>query len=68
MNFNLQGFAGPFQGGGVAFPNTISVSWDALQLQLQFWFEYNFNLVYNYHKLIFLFDDTLDSLSLICFF
>ena len=36
MNFNLQGFAGPFQGGGVAFPNTISVSWDALQLQLQF--------------------------------
>ena len=63
INFNLQGFTG----GGVESPNTNSVRWDALQLHLQFWFEYDFNLLYNYHKLIFLFDDTLDSLVSICF-
>ena len=67
MNFNSQGFTGQFQGGGVESLNTNSVRWDALQLQLQFWFEYDFNLLYNYHKLIFLFDDTPDSSASICF-
>ena len=36
MNFNLQGFTGQFQWGGVESSNTNSVHWDALQLQLQF--------------------------------
>ena len=35
MNFNLQGFTGHFQGGGVESSNTNSVRWDALQLQLE---------------------------------
>ena len=38
MNFNLQGFKGAISRGGVESLNTNSVHWDALRLQLQFFF------------------------------
>ena len=40
------------RGGGGNLKILISVGWEAQQLQLQFCFEYDFNLLYNYQIII----------------